>query len=635
MKRNLLAACLASAIILQFPVGEAIADPVSLEKQVNWDFYSAIEPHELGKIIASAKENNYIPIDFDCFHQDGVLQYSLVLRENTDNRDWKIRDRLNRPTFDIDSTIQRNLGYRMLDIDSYYSSISDQIYFCTIWMENVEAIDWEVAITLPAPALEAYSHVLKSSGYTTFDIDVVQVNNEARYTLLSTKPANSPVEQIIKFDLTRNQYQTNFQTHRDDGYWLVEYEKYLTDSGFRYAGIWEEKPDDFKYWTRTNRTRDTFRNYHRQYKDEGYRIVDYDRNGENHSGVWLENASRLKYEKKSDIDAAIDNFRTTNSDPGISVTVTEGGTYLYRRGFGDANEESGIKAHSKTVYNIASVSKAVAATLAVSLQSQGLIDLENDDTSEYLNNLPDHHDHTLEQLLAHTGCVGHYSNTVPEIRDLDLEDSHYSDAISAAPLFWDIPLVDNCTPDTNANYSTPAYTLLGAAMEEATEHDISTLLKQDLFEPIGMRDSRNKFVSTTPISDWDRATPYGNNGALSHEDTSWKVLGGGIESTSVDLVKLGNALLENDVVSAAERDDMWTRRSTRGTKIYGLGWRLFLEDGTDELVMVGHGGDQNGWGAYLAIYPNDQIVIAALTNFEVGSINLMDLANELKDIVIE
>jgi len=60
MKRNLLAACLASAIILQFPVGEAIADPVSLEKQVNWDFYSAIEPHELGKIIASAKENNYI-----------------------------------------------------------------------------------------------------------------------------------------------------------------------------------------------------------------------------------------------------------------------------------------------------------------------------------------------------------------------------------------------------------------------------------------------------------------------------------------------------------------------------------------------------------------------------------------------
>ncbi len=57
-------------------------------------------------------------------------------------------------------------------------------------------------------------------------------------------------------------------------------------------------------------------------------------------------------------------------------------------------------------------------------------------------------------------------------------------------------------------------------------------------------------------------------------DTSMKVPGGGLVSTSVDLVKFGHASMKGTLVKQSTLEQMWTPQQTKdGNKTaYGLGW---------------------------------------------------------------
>ena len=288
------------------------------------------------------------------------------------------------------------------------------------------------------------------------------------------------------------------------------------------------------------------------------------------------------------------------------------GTTVYRRGFGWAEVDQQKAAHGETVYLAASVSKVIGGTLAAKLEDEGqladgtpvALDL-TDPTSTYVANLPAAHSHTVQDLLAHLGCLWHYS-TGPEP-----PGGFYSTATNAMQQIWNTPPLAGCTIGVSRNYSTHGFTFVGAVLEQATGRPIDRLVKEEIAEGYGLSSLRAQFETSSLPSNYERAAPYNDAGfETSYEDSSWKVLGGGIEVSAVDLADFGWKTLNAQIVDAAARDNrLWTR--VRSTQPNGLAWEVRSVGGKR---VAEHGGSWSGARSHLRVYRDDGLVIAILSN---------------------
>jgi CubicO group peptidase (beta-lactamase class C family) len=96
-------------------------------------------------------------------------------------------------------------------------------------------------------------------------------------------------------------------------------------------------------------------------------------------------------------------------------------------------------------------------------------------------------------------------------------------------------------------------------------------------------------------------------------DPSFKLPGAGFLSTAEDLVRFGMALLEPGLVSEQARRQMFTTVALAdGTPTeYALGFQVMEEGGRRLLVQSGGG---PGIASWLAIYPDERLVVALLSN---------------------
>ena len=80
------------------------------------------------------------------------------------------------------------------------------------------------------------------------------------------------------------------------------------------------------------------------------------------------------------IDKQIDNlFSAYNqATPGVAVAVVKDGKLIFKKGYGTANLEYDTPITTKTVFQIASVSKQFIAFSIYLLEKQGKISLEDD-----------------------------------------------------------------------------------------------------------------------------------------------------------------------------------------------------------------------------------------------------------------
>ncbi|MEO0814767.1 MAG: serine hydrolase domain-containing protein, partial [Myxococcota bacterium] len=393
-------------------------------------------------------------------------------------------------------------------------------------------------------------------------------------------------------------------------------------------------------------------------RDQGLRLVDletYAVKGERrYAALLLENNDRFRWSNREAAQQYLESFRAANNAPAASVTVIHNGQVVFQSGSGKADLHEDREANSDTLFLTASVSKTLGGILAVKLSDEDRLQdgttfnfNVTDRTRSYLENLfydgnstemPRFHQHTIANLLAHRGCVAHYpdpsgdtqtnpatgvtTNTVwtPGINN---QTRFYTDALSAAISIWGTNLVTATTTTTTPNpggapntsttsapcvigqnffYSTPAFTLLGAAMEVATGRNLKQLVNEELFEQFGFERSRVQFTSSQLRPDSNRATPYtggaGSSRVTSYSDTSWKVLGGGIESTSRELARLGWALLDGQIVDPAARDRWLLNLTTNSSgQLVNDSLGFFAGADPDWRNYFHHGGDATGANA--------------------------------------
>jgi len=177
----------------------------------------------------------------------------------------------------------------------------------------------------------------------------------------------------------------------------------------------------------------------------------------------------------NELDAAIGQAMVKASVAGMSVAILNDGQIAYTRVYNFRDKATGIPFDEKTVTGAASLSKTVFAYLVMLLTEEGVIDLDKP-LQEYLAKpLPDYPayadlagDDRYKRITAR--MVLSHSTGFPNWRWLE-PDKRLSFLFA---------------PGTRHRYSGEGIALLQMVVEEITGHDLETLARPKVFEPLGM-----------------------------------------------------------------------------------------------------------------------------------------------------
>jgi D-alanyl-D-alanine carboxypeptidase len=271
--------------------------------------------------------------------------------------------------------------------------------------------------------------------------------------------------------------------------------------------------------------------------------------------------------------------------PGAIVYVrTPTGARAGVAGFADRAEHVSMRAADR--YRIASVTKAFVSVLALQLEAEGKLDID-DPVEKYLPGLvPNGGAITLRELMNHMSGLFNYTEDTAFMDDpITTFSRTWSPRELLAVAFAHPP---NFAPGTNWNYSNTNYVVLGLVIEAVTGKALGQVLQERIFTPLGL--TSTSFPLTIDLaSDFVHgyiklpATPLFDVSA--GLNPSWGWAAGGIVSNARDVTTFYRALLTGKLLPAAQLDEMETPSQNAGT--YGLGisstfpacGRAFTHDG--------------------------------------------------------
>uniref|UniRef100_A0A131YJI7 Beta lactamase n=1 Tax=Rhipicephalus appendiculatus TaxID=34631 RepID=A0A131YJI7_RHIAP len=244
--------------------------------------------------------------------------------------------------------------------------------------------------------------------------------------------------------------------------------------------------------------------------------------------------------------------------PGIVVAVSVDGKTVWTEGLGYADIENRVPCGSQTVMRIGSISKPIAMMTVAKLWEEGKIDLDKP-IQDYVPSFPKKTFDdkpvviTLRDLVSHVAGIRHYANSKNSspTKDGSSKDTEFLEFYSnkkfntteeALQIFKDDPLL--FSPGTKYHYTTYGWTLISAAVENASKEPFTSHLRR-LLKMLGMD---NTYLDQNEPIIYNRSRFYARDksGCLVNTpsvDCSYKWAGGGLLSTVNDLVRFGNAML--------------------------------------------------------------------------------------------
>ncbi len=300
-------------------------------------------------------------------------------------------------------------------------------------------------------------------------------------------------------------------------------------------------------------------------------------------------------------------------EPGAAVIVVKDGKVIFRKGYGLANLELGVKIEPDMIFRIGSITKQFTAIAILMLAEQGKLSLED----EIIKFLPDYptqgHRITIEHLLTHTSGIKSYTG-LPEWRPQWRKDVSIKELID---VFKDKPM--EFAPGEKWNYNNSAYVLLGAIIEKISGQSYAEFLEKNIFAPLGMKST---FYDDTARVIARRAAGYskGKDGYVNCDYLSmtWPHAAGALVSTVDDLALWDAALYTEKLVKSVSLKRAWTPytlKSGKPTK-YGYGWGMLSLAGRR---AIEHGGGINGFTCDAVRLPDDRVYVAILTNRDSGT----------------
>ena len=297
--------------------------------------------------------------------------------------------------------------------------------------------------------------------------------------------------------------------------------------------------------------------------------------------------------------------------PGVALaTVDKGEVRVMPMGVAELDAERPVA--EATVFDVASLSKPVAAYIALQLADGGILNL----------------DEPLSRIVQ--------EGVPPQLASSPITARHVLTHTSGLPnLRGDGPLRTYFPPGSWFSYSSVGFTYLQMALEAATTDSLEALAKRMVFDPLGMHSSSFQWHDRF---NEDAATPHEGERRLEKHRPAAPHASYSLQTTAGDYAKFMVAVLNGSSLREATRRQWLTPtvRVPRGDATHlgdsppeterdigwGLGWGVEVTDAT-----FFQWGKMDGIRAFAMGNPRTQSAVVLLTNSNRG-LRLMDAAAE-------
>lgn len=303
--------------------------------------------------------------------------------------------------------------------------------------------------------------------------------------------------------------------------------------------------------------------------------------------------------------------------PGLSVAVGINGTIVWAEGFGWADLATKVPVGPDTRFRIGTASVALTSAAVGVLMEQDKLKLD-EKIRTYVPEFPEKQwPMTLGQVMAHVAGLRNDGGD-----EGPLYGSHCERTTDALQYFQDGKLLFE--PGTAYRYSSYGWILVSAAIEKASGERFLTFMRRQVFEPLGMQDTRADTLNdpiphlATPYFPKFSADPRYGPDPMRPVDYSCYAGASVFVSTPSDLVRFAMAinsgkLLRPETVKRLQSPQRVASGQETG---YALGWDLeTVSMGGQDTRWVGHDGTLlGGPAAVLITFPDRGMAISLISN---------------------
>ncbi len=301
--------------------------------------------------------------------------------------------------------------------------------------------------------------------------------------------------------------------------------------------------------------------------------------------------------------------------PGAALGIWHQGR-LVEAAAGLANLDAGIEATTDTLWQIGSISKVWTTTVAMALVDEGVLDLD----APIVSVLPELRlaDETLTKGVTLRHLVTHTSGIDG---DFFADTGRGDDCLEKfTALLADVAV--NHPLGATMSYCNAGFVLLGRILEKVTGIQWDELMRQRLFQPLGL--THTVTLPEEVLRFRAAAGHIGEPPAVAPQWTLMRSAGpaGLICSTPRDVLAFARLHLNGGRTDDAKviSQESTTQMQTPQVKLpdpyllgdaWGLGWILSTWDGHR---IYGHDGGTIGQNAFLRVLPDARLAVCLLTN---------------------
>lgn len=322
------------------------------------------------------------------------------------------------------------------------------------------------------------------------------------------------------------------------------------------------------------------------------------------------------------IDDTVTSLMSDTGVPGVAVAVVHQGEVVLSKGYGTRDINTGEPVTGDTVFQLASLSKPIGATVISSLVDQGVVAWDD----PVVRHLPEFalSDEWIAEHVTIADLYSHRSGLPDHVGNL-LEMLGYDrDAI-----------VERMAVEPLAPFrSTYAYTNMGLtvgaeAVAAAAGTSWADISRRVLYEPLGMSSTSSRYSDYLAAD--DRASLHVRDGddwqVSSPFDTDVESPAGGVSSSAADMaqwmrLQLGDGTVDGkEIIGVDALTQMRTPHSLMQplatsdarSVFYGLGIGV-RTDSTGRVHLSHSGAFSNGASTAFALVPSEQLGIVVLSN---------------------
>lgn len=320
---------------------------------------------------------------------------------------------------------------------------------------------------------------------------------------------------------------------------------------------------------------------------------------------------------------------------GVTAGISIQSNRVWLTAQGHSNKAANEAMKVQTIVRTASIAKSMTAVAIMQLVEQGLIDLDAP-IQTYIPDYPQKKEGkiTARQLLYQTAGTPNYASG----KEAQTQ-KNYATLAEAVEVFKNRDLQH--APGSAFAYATYNYVILGLMIEKVTGLTYEAYMTKNIWEKAGMK--------YTGVEKYQ--SEYANKSNLYHRNKKGKIKlaskennlsnripGGGFYSTVEDLLRFGEAIINNELISAESLQMMVTKSTIeKPGNPYGMGWFMYGGEANPS-GCIGHSGEQTGVSAQLMIMPSRETVAVVLANTSGAwqealelSIKLLNLSKEVNE----